>query len=387
MNPQDFLPNAPGRPIRNKLGYWAFIPDPLPPQITWSPGLVTILGEAERSLARLAEIGSRFPNPYLMVQPFIRQEAVLSSRVEGTRTSLSELYTYEALRSSTIPDAGEVYNYVVALKYGLQRLNSLPMSLRLIRELHARLMERVQTELITPGEFRRSQNWIGPPGSTLETVLYVPPPVDVMHHALDQLEKFLHEPTDLPALVRLALIHYQFEVIHPFLDGNGRLGRLLLVLLLCEWKLLPLPLLYLSAYFEAHRLEYYNRLLGVSQRGEWHHWLEFFLTGVRDQARTAALRVHGLQTLQARYYDQLKTERDAERLMQVIDFLIGHPIVTVRQVQVGLGFSDYKIAQRYMQKLESAGILREVTGRARNRVYRVDQIMHAISAPLEYVDQ
>lgn len=386
MDPQDFLPTAPGQPLRTPHQYWAFIPDALPPQIAWSPVLVSLLGDAARHLAQLAEAGAHFPNPYAMVRAFVRQEAVLSSRIEGTHTTLEQLYTFEAVQLSYLsdaPEAREVYNYVQALDYGLQRLETLPISLRLIRELHAILMKDVRGEYMTPGEFRRTQNWIGPPGSNLTTAPYVPPPADEMLVALDQLEKFIHAASDLPPLARIALIHYQFEAIHPFLDGNGRVGRLLITLLLCEWKLLPLPLLYLSAYFEANRQEYYARLLAVSRRGDWESWLRFFLTGVHDLARIATLRVRNLQALRKRYRSRLQSERNVERLMQAVDFLIGHPIATIRQMQRGLEVSDYKIAQRYVLKLERAGILREITGYARNRIYQADEIWRAIEGPLE----
>jgi Fic family protein len=386
MNPQDFLSTAPGQPVQTSRQYWAFIPDALPPQITWPPALVSLLGDAARHLALLAEAGAHFPNPNAMVRAFVRQEAVLSSRIEGTHTTLEQLYTFEAVQLSYLsdaPDAREVYNYVQALDYGLHRLKTLPISLRLIRELHAILMKGVRGEHMTPGEFRRTQNWIGPPGSTLTTAPYVPPPADEMLVALDQLEKFIHTTSDLPPLERIALIHYQFEAIHPFLDGNGRVGRLLITLLLCEWKLLPLPLLYLSAYFEANRQEYYARLLAVSRRGDWESWLRFFLTGVHDQAHIATLRVRNLQALRKRYRSRLQSERNVERLMHAVDFLIGHPIATIRQMQRGLEVSDYKIAQRYVLKLERAGILREITGYARNRIYQADEIWRAIEGPLE----
>ena len=201
-----------------------------------------------------------------------------SSRIEGTRTSLQELLTYEARQLPLFenPDAHEVHNYVKALDFGLERAGSLPISQRLIRELHACLMEGVRGEYATPGEFRRSQNWIGGPGATIETASYVPPPVEEMHVCLNDLEKYIHSPSDLPPLIRIGLIYYQFEAIHPFLDGNGRVGRLLVSLLLSAWGLLPQPLLYLSAFFEIHRQEYYDQLLSVSQKGTWEAWLRFF---------------------------------------------------------------------------------------------------------------
>ncbi len=389
MNPSDYLATAPGQLIRTPRGYWAFDPAPLPPGMVWPSGLVSLLSEAERALARLSEVGRVFPAPHVMIRAFVRQEAVLSSRIEGTRTTLEQLFTYEAARVSLLEqtaDTRDVQNYVLALDYGLERLSSLPVSLRLIRELHEKLMAGARGEFWTPGEFRRSQNWLGPPGSTLETALYVPPPVDEMHAALDQLEKFIHAPSDLPLLIRLGLIHYQFEAIHPFLDGNGRVGRLLIALLLCEWGLLPQPLLYLSAFFEANRLEYYDRLLAVSRSGEWEGWLRFFLTGVRDQAREAVVRLHKLEMLRGRYARQVQTGRTAERLLQVIDFLLGAPIVSVRQVQAGMEASDYKTARRYVEKLVQHGILREVTGKGRHRLYRADEILQAIEGQLENFD-
>jgi Fic family protein len=387
MNPNDFLKSAPGRLVKTSQGYWSFFVNPLPPELAWSGALVTLHSEAERELARLALAGGDFPHPFILTRPFIRNEAVISSRIEGTQATLEDLYSYEAEQMSFLEpasDAREVYNYVRALEHGLERVKTLPISLRLIRELHARLMEGVRGEIMTPGAFRRSQNWIGPAGCTLETAAYVPPPVEEMHRSLDALEKFIHAPFDLPALTRLGLIHYQFEAIHPFLDGNGRVGRLLISLLLCQWGLLPRPVLYLSAYFERYRSEYYERLLAVSQRGEWEGWLRFFLTGVRDQSREAAIRVQNLGQLRERYRRHLASRRSVVRLSEAVDFLIGNPIFTVRGLQAGMDLADFKTAQRYVVVLEEAGILREVTGRKRNRLYRADEVFNGIKDPLEF---
>ena len=321
-----------------------------------------------------------------MARPFIRQEAVLSSKIEGTRTTLDELYSFEATQSTrpaSGSDALEVENYVRALDFGIERLNTLPVSLRLIRELHEHLFHDVRGEHLTPGEFRRSQNWVGPPGSTLETATYVPPPVEEMHLALNHLERFIHAGSDLPPLIRLGLIHYQFEAIHPFLDGNGRIGRLLISLLLCEWQLLTRPFLYLSAHFESSRPEYYARLLAVSEMNDWAGWLAYFLVGVAHRSREAMLRIDRLMIIRDRYRQLLQKERAAERLLRVVDFLIGQPIVTVRQVQHGIQASDFKVAQRYVDKLLDKRVLREVSGRARNRLYRADEIMLAIQEPLD----
>ena len=300
MKPENYRNSIAGQVIRTSQGYWAFVPNPLPPEIKWSPKIVSLLSEADRSLTKLTEIGNIFPKPSILARPFIHREAVLSSKIEGTRTSLEELYTFEARHqslSSPGSDAREVHYYVKALDYGMARLKSLPVSLRLIREIHKILMEGVRGDHLTPGNFRQSPNWIGPPGSTLENATFVPPPVNEMHKNLDNLEKFLHNPSDLPPLIRLGLVHYQFESIHPFLDGNGRIGRLLIILLLCEWNLLHQPLIYLSAYFEANQQEYYDRLLAVSQIGDWEGWLNFFLEGVRIQSQDTIARIQRLENL------------------------------------------------------------------------------------------
>ena len=308
----------------------------------------------------------------------------MSSRIEGTQATLEEIYQYEAGITVTQPrsDAKEVHNYVSALDHGIARLSTLPVSLRLIRELHQRLMEGVRGAIWTPGEFRRSQNWIGPAGSTLESAPYVPPPVEEMTEGLNQLERYIHESSDIPPIARVGLIHYQFEAIHPFLDGNGRVGRLLIALLLCQWELLPQPLLYLSNFFERHRSEYYVRLLAISQQGKWEDWLTFFLTGVRDQSREATIRIQKIQILREVYYKKFAGERKAAQLQQLADFLIGHPIVTTSQVQSALELGDFKTAQRYIVKLQDSGILTEITGKSRYRLFRANEILEAIEKPL-----
>lgn len=386
MKPEAFKNNRSGRPQYVRPGdYWAYVPDPLPPDLQWTPELVGDLSDADRALGELAGLARSLVNPRLLIAPFTRREAVLSSRIEGTRTTLSDLYAYEAVQLRMFelpPDVHEVHNYVRALECGLHRLHTLPISLRLIREIHALLMEGVRGESQAPGEFRRGQNWLGPPGCTLDDAPYVPPPVDQMHEALAALERFLHAPSSLPPLARLGMIHYQFEAIHPFVDGNGRIGRLLLTLLLCAWDLLPEPLLYLSAHFEAHRDQYYDLLLRVSQRGAWEPWLRFFFCGVTDQARDAVVRAGRLQALREQYRVRFQATRAAARLLQVVDQLFARPLVTVRQVADLLGVSAQS-ATRYVEALVREGVLREATGQARNRVFQADAVLDAISGPLE----
>jgi Fic family protein len=385
MKPEDFQTSTAGKIIRTPRGYWTFIPNPLPPTIRWSSSLISSVGAAERALGRLDSLANTLPSPHILVRPFIRLEAVLSSRIEGTRASLNDVYVYEAEQLSYLEpttDVHEVHNHVKALDYGLERLRSLPVSLRLMREVHAELMEGVRGEHLTPGEFRRSQNWIGPPGSTLESARFVPPPVENMQLALNGLESYIHASSDLPPLVRAALIHYQFEAIHPFLDGNGRIGRLLVILLLIEWDLLAQPWLYLSAYFEDHRSAYYDHLLAVSQRGEWEEWLAFFLEGIWDQSEDAILRIENLQHLREEFQTLLQDERAAERLLQAVDVLFERPILSIRQLEAAMGV-PYRSAQRTIEKLEQVGIVREATGRARNRLYRAEAILRALEGPFE----
>jgi len=380
MNPKDFRNSEAGKVIRAKTGYWAFVPARLPPTINWSEPLVKALSDAERELSKLAALSSSNPFPHILTQPFVRREAVLSSRIEGTRASLVDLYNYEASQLSFLEegsDVNEVFNYVRALDYGLARTKELPVSLRLIREIHAKLMEDVRGGNLTPGEFRRSQNWIGPAGCTLETATYVPPPMEDMKSALSDLEKFIHADTEIPPLARAAMIHYQFEAIHPFLDGNGRIGRLLIMLLLYEWQLLSQPLLNLSAFFEYYRQEYYDHLLGVSQRGKWEEWLMFFFRGMGAQAQDSVVRMTRLQNIRAEFDVIVQKDRNPTRMGAVIDFLFARPILTNRQLASGLNI-PFKTAGQYIEKLVQAGILRETTGYTRNRVFCADVILTAV---------
>lgn len=380
MKPNDFRSLEAGQVILTQKGYYAFVPAPLPPKLNWTLPLVSALSEAERELSRLATLADAFPFPRLLMQAFIRREAVLSSRIEGTRATLAELYTYESAQLSFLEsydDVREVHNYVAALDYGLERLKRFPMSLRFIREIHEKLMQNVRGGNLTPGEFRRTQNWIGAAGSTLATATYVPPPVDEMKLALSDLEKFIHTSTDIPTLTRAAMIHYQFEAIHPFLDGNGRVGRLLMALLFAEWQILPQPLLNLSVYFERYRQEYYDHLLAVSQRGDWEAWLRFFLRGVNAQSQDSAARMERLKTIRTRYQPIVDADKNSNRMGAVMDFLFGRPIFNAKQLAEGVDM-PFKTARQYIEKLVQAGIVREVTGYARNQIYRADEVFTAL---------
>lgn len=390
MNPDRFQDSSAGQVVKGRdgdLAYWAFVPYPLPPEIEPDWALTHTLSEADRALSELAGVGRTMPNPHLLIGPFIRREAVLSSRIEGTRADVTDLYAYQAGQLS-LPgmaaappeaDVREVHNYVRALEYGLERLETLPVSLRLIREIHGRLLEGVRGERATPGAFRDRQNWLGPEDSTLEDATFVPPPVPQMHEALYALEKYLHSDDVYPPLVRLAMMHYQFEAIHPFIDGNGRVGRLLISLVLVRWGLLPQPLLYLSAFLSRHRQEYYDLLMAVSERGSWAEWISFFLTGVAEQSDDAVTRARRLQDLRADWHDRLTEARASALLLQLADHIFDSPVITIPQAQEVLGVT-YHTAQRHVQRLVDADILQQAGDADYGRTFVAGEILDVIGA-------
>jgi Fic family protein len=363
-----------GRYIRQLEGYRAFIPAPLPPQsppIQFDRELLALLSHADRALARLDGVGSILPNPNLFVGMYVRHEAVLSSQIEGTQSTLEDILQHEADSTSpAVPrDVEEVVNYVRALNAGLRRLESLPLSLRLIREIHATLMEGVRGANRDPGEFRRSQNWIGPPNCSLTDATFVPPPVPEMHEALGAFEKFLHD---------CGLAHAQFETIHPFLDGNGRVGRLLVMFLLCERDILKSPLLYLSVYLKAHRAEYYDRLTAIRNSGDWEGWLKFFLRGVEEVSRNATSTARSILALREQHRQTIASNANGIRLL---DFTFEQPILTVRLAERHLGCA-YVTAATTIDMLVEKGILREATGRKRNRIFRFDALLDLFRAQI-----
>ncbi len=377
MNPADFRAPEAGRVVRARGGYHAFAPAPLPPKLVYDDELVLVLSRADASLSELSGLGRHLPNPHLLIAPYVRQEAVLSSRIEGTTTSLDELLLEEVAEGATSRDPDdvlEVRNYVTALEYGVKRLGTLPLSLRLVRELHARLMKGVRGEGATPGEFRRSQNWIGRPGSTLETAVYVPPSPEHLMETLGAWEHFLHERERLPDLVQCGLMHEQFEAIHPFLDGNGRVGRLLITLFLIERGRLSQPLLYLSAYIERHRKEYYDWLQRVRTDADWTGWLRFFLVGVAETARDAVGRGGRLMELRERWRDRLK---DHPKASQLLDALLVNPYMSVARAERVLRVSN-PTARQAVARLERAGMLNEITGREWGRLYLARPILRVI---------
>jgi Fic family protein len=376
-----FKKSPSGKLVRATGGYWAFVPGNLPPKLEWDDALVSVISRADIALGTLSGLGETLPNPHLLIYPFIRREAVLSSRIEGTQSSLSDLLLFEATQVEKQGDVREVQNYVRAMEYGLKRLNELPLSLRFIRELHGVLMEGVRGQHATPGEFRQSQNWIGSPGATLNEATYVPPPVPEMQECLSQLEKFLHAETRLPPLVEVALVHYQFEAVHPFLDGNGRIGRLLVTLLLCQRNVLSKPLLYLSAFFEQHRQEYYDLLLKVSSKGTWREWLEFFLRAVTEQSTDSVSRSRRLQEL-LRSYSQVAREKHLPpTAVQLMELILMKPVLNARTVQEYLKITPPG-ARNAINELVEAGILTEITGRKRDKAYAANEVLKALDGEI-----
>jgi Fic family protein len=356
------------------------MPDPLPPKLEWTGDLVAALSEADRQIGRLAGEGRQLRNPHLLIRPFVRREAVLSSRIEGTQATLGELLAAEAGAAveRSPDDLREVGNYVTALEYGVARLKRLPLSLRLVRELHGKLMTGVRGNSATPGEFRRTQNWVGPAGATPERATYVPPPPEELMSCLGPWEKFLHERA-LPPLAHVALAHYQFEAIHPFLDGNGRVGRLLITLSMIERGVLPAPLLYLSAFFEASREEYYARLRAIQEHAEWEAWMRYFLEGVTRQSEDALRRAEQINSLLAEWRQRV-ADAPSPAPGRLVDLLAENPYCTVRGAAGRLGVA-FTTAQRAVDRLRGASILKQVGEARRDRAYCATDLLAILEAP------
>ncbi len=366
-----------GRYVLQPTDYRAFIPAPLPPDppIQISEKIQVLLSQADRALGRLDGSIQTLPHPDLFVYMYVRKEAVLSSQIEGTQSSLQDVLAAEAriLAPDRPSDVNEVVNYVRAMNHGLSLLTELPVCIRLIREIHSKLLEGVRGSHLTPGEIRTTQNWIGAGGCTLNEATYVPPPPHEVAEHLAQFEKFLHSDPHLPLLIKIGLAHAQFETIHPFLDGNGRVGRLLITFLLCEQQVLLKPVLYLSYYFKQHRQTYYDHLQAVRDAGEWETWIQFFLRGVIEvsqQATDTARRILQLREDHRQFITE-NLGRAAGNGHRVLEHLYQNPIVSVNDVQSLIG-TTYPAANNLVANLANGGILHEFTGQARNRrfIYR-----------------
>ncbi len=372
-----------GRYIKQLERYSAFIPQPLPPTppVRMDAEIMRLLSDADRALGRLDGVSTVLPNPDLFVAMYVKQEAVFSSQIEGTQSTLEDVLEYEAGsgKEQRPRDVEEVVNYVAAMNMGLKRLKELPLSLRLIREIHEKLLRGVRGGERTPGEFRRTQNWVGPANCTLLDAEYVPPPPHQMKEGLSNLEKFLHDRSALPVLIHCALAHAQFETIHPFLDGNGRMGRLLITFLLCERHILNRPLLYLSYYLKVHRAEYYDRLMAIRNRGDWEGWVKFFLRGVYEVSQASTETARAILNLREDHR-QLITEKLSNSVngLRLLDRLFEIPLITIRVASEYMGVS-YVTASSAIQNMEEMGILKEVTGQKRNKVFRYEPYMRLFS--------
>lgn len=400
MQPADFASDAPGDLVRvpqtltpaqlrdlevgiraMPVEVYAFVPHPLPPTFTYDDEIVAALGRAMLALGRLDQVVRDLANPYVLVRPFLRREAVTSSRIEGTRADIADLALFEAtgIADQDRPDdVREVENYLKALEYALTQPAERPVSVGLIRELHQLLLQRVRGDHLEPGQIRTRQNYIGAGGDRIESARYVPPPPGDVLGLLSDLERFVAEEMVMPPLVRIALVHYQFEAIHPFLDGNGRLGRLLVALLLQRWGLMEHPAVDLSAYVLKRRAAYTDGVLRVSQRGDWRGWIAFFLDAFEFQAIDAFRRSRRLLDLREQYQTLLSREIKTGQREKLVDHLFEHLTVDIRGAAQVLGVT-YPSAQRLVGKLEEYGILEEATGRRRDRVWRARQIIAVLN--------
>lgn len=382
MNKNDFTAQASGTLVNTPTGFLAFKPHTLPPLLQFDMGLALALSRADAALSELSGLGGQLPNPHLLISPYIRREAVLSSRIEGTKASLSDLLIDELEDGHVQAPAGaedilEIRNYIHAMEHGIELLPDLPLSLRLIREIHAKLMTGVRGDKATPGEFRRSQNWIGPTGSTPMTAAFVPPAVDDMMDCLGEWEKFLHVRDIMPDLIQCALMHAQFETIHPFLDGNGRVGRLLITFFLMERGRLSQPLLYLSAFVDAHKGDYYDLLQRIRTHGDWTSWIRFFLQGVTEIAAEGGHQAKQLHRLREEYRALL---RDKPNALGLIDELFINPYMSIGRATKVLD-KTHPTAKAAITVLEERQVLKEVTGRQWARFYVCRPILDALEKP------
>lgn len=379
-------PDRSGQYIKQLQGYKAFIPEPLPPknpELSIDDELQDYLSEADISLGRLDGSIQMLPNPDLFIEMYVKKEAVISSQIEGTQSSLSQLLKKESEVNDpdTPSDVNEVSNYVKAMHRGLELLNDLPVSVRLVKEIHKELLRDVRGQEKNPGELRKSQNWIGSEGRDIRHATFVPPPEHEMVKALSDWEKFLHQNDHIPVLVKIGMAHAQFETIHPFLDGNGRVGRLLITLLLCEWDKLQEPVLYLSHFFKQHRQEYYELLQNVRDLGDWESWIKFFVRGVSEVSGQATDTSREIVSLREKHRGLIVEEfgNVAGNGLKVLERLFLKPYITVKQIESLTGVT-FSAANNLMGKFENVGVLTEITGQKRNRQYEYSDYLNLFSA-------
>jgi len=379
--------NRAGRYVKQLAGYRAYIPKLLPPTppIKYDGELRNLLSEADRALAKLDGITTVLPNPELFIAMYVKKEALLSSQIEGTQASLEGILRFEANLepSEDINEIKEVVNYIKAMNYGINRLKNIPLSNKLIKEIHKILIKGTRGTLKTPGEFRKTQNWLGPQGANLSEAIFVPPPPDTVINLMSNLEKFIHSRDEIPPLIKISLIHAQFETIHPFLDGNGRVGRLLITFYLFWEKILSRPLLYLSFYLKKNRIEYYDWLMKIRLDGDWEGWLKFFLKGVKEVSEEAANSASKIIILKETVLKKLFDKKVSSiYAVKFLNLLFLKPIVTSQELIKELETSK-ETANQIVKKFEEIEILKEITGKKRYKKYIFSDYVNIIKRGTE----
>ena len=379
---EEFYKDAFGKieAVKDETGkeYKVFIPNPLPPKIDFDEELVLILSKAEEKLGKLSGVGLSLPSPNLLIIPYLRKEAIMSTRIEGTRISLQEVLLSETKEGEEkTPDAKEVINYINTVNYALKHVEDNQIDLNLIKKMHKILMGGVRGDEKSPGKFRDVQNWIGSEFSNVSDAIFVPPNPKAVPKLMDDLIDYLNTEHNIPVLVRCALMHYQFETIHPFCDGNGRIGRSLISVYLCKKKKIIKPLLYISEFFEKYRLNYNELLLKTGQTGKFEEWIKFFLKAIEVQSEDALLRAHKLLLLRESYRKQIQNETQTSEILNIIDYLFSNPFVTVSKAGK-VSAVTYPTAKRYIDKLIKYGILKETKHLQRERTYVAHEIYEII---------
>ena len=369
-----------GTLVRQPEQYEAFIPNPLPPNpsLKMDDEMNLLLSEASLALGKLSGLTSIVHDPDLLIYIFVRKEALLSSQIEGTQCSLEDVLSPELEIAERNDDIEEVSNYVKAMNEGLGSLNDLPVCTRLIKNIHKTLMEGVRGQNKAPGEFRTSQNWIGPPGTTINNATFVPPPPKIVNECIGKLENFIHEDDLIPPLVKAALVHAQFETIHPFLDGNGRLGRLLITFLLCYWKVLDKPMLYISYFFKSHKSEYFAKLMDTRMKGDWESWVKFFLRAIKESSDLSNLTAISIFKLQKKDREIILLNKPTSFTVEVFNEFCRNPIQNSANLMKIMKAPTKPKIQRSLNHLQEVGILKEISGKQRNKKYVYDQYLNLL---------
>lgn len=372
--------NRAGELVNNLSGnaaYKSFRPTALPPELNIDSDMVKKLVEANRDLVRLDTAAKLIPDAELFISMYVRKEALISSQIEGTQCTLDDVLDPE-LNSNANLDVADVVNYVKACSYAIERLEKLPLCNRLIKEIHEQLLSGVRGQEKNPGEFRKSQNWIGAPNCTLNEARYIPPNVEDMNQAMNELEHYMNEGDDYDPLIRIALIHYQFETIHPFLDGNGRVGRLMILLYLMEQGFISKPIIYISYFLKKNQIEYYDRISEVRRSGNYEQWISFFLEAVSAAAKDSLDTVEKLNALHEQNIGRLpRSTRANDNVRKLFDYIEQYPIIDIKKTAEVLGIS-YNTASSAIKKLEQVGILRQTTNASRNRVFSYEDYLHIL---------